>query len=249
MPKHDVYTKNFLTDVIFKIDFPPILSLVDNVPSAFQEKIASNFPVLEPIIQQQWAINIQSGSPVGQKTAKTTWKFKTKDGTRIIEINSEYVVIGIKKYTDYSEFKNFVTEIIKIIFELYPEIVINRLGLRYLNKVALKDGAIFDWDNKINKNLISPLSFVDNKDNILRSIQSFVLKVDDETLLTFRSGILNDVFPNAPVSKEYLLDYDCFTNIQFEKEEIFEKLDKYNDIITEYFEKSIDEGLRDYMME
>ncbi len=249
MPERQIYTKNFLEDVIVKIDYPPILSLLENAPSTFQEKIASTFPILEPIIQQGIIIDTQSNVPNAQKTTRTTWRFTSKDKTKTVEIDSEYLVIGVKKYTSYTEFKELVTSITAIFFELYPEIVINRLGLRYVNKINIKDADLFNWENKIDSNLIAPLAFIENKEVIRRSVQAFVLAIDEDTNLTFRCGISNSVYPNKPVSKEYLLDYDCFTTIQFEKGEMLTKLDKYNQIITDYFEQSIEEELRETMMQ
>lgn len=75
-------------------------------------------------------------------------------------------------------------------------------------------------------------------------MNSFILFIDDETILNFKYGILSSVFPNKITSKEFFLDYDCYTKTKLEREDILRRTNKFNKINTDYFEKSITKDFR-----
>ncbi len=65
--------------------------------------------------------------------------------------------------------------------------------------------------------------------------------------LKFQFGLFNSEYPNPISRKEFVLDYDCSTNEETDILEIFDKAKEFNKKIHEWFEKSIQDGLRDIM--
>lgn len=202
--KHE-YKRNFLTNVIFRIDFPLILSLEGNPPKDFQNKITEKFPILEPI--EEFKINIGNiAGNVQESTKSTIWRFTNKERSTFVQLSFQHLVIERKSnYSSFEEFKITISEVLTAFLSEYPNPVTTRLGLRYINEISLKEKNVFDWDKYINKSLIGTLQFVENKDQIIRSLSSVELVIDDDTYLNIRSGVFNSSYPAKVINKEYML--------------------------------------------
>lgn len=238
------YKRNFLTDVIFRIDYPLIANLVSTPPKEFQEKIFSKFPILEPTKQFGIKIENKGENITTTEESKTVWRFKNKAANLIVELDSKFLVILIKDYKNHTSFKGLVSEVLKAFFDIYPDTIVNRVGLRYINQINLKEKDFYEWDKYIDKNLISILDFASNKKDIRRALQLFEIQIDPDTRLNMKAGIFNSTYPNELIKKEFLLDYDCYTTLRTEKDEVGEKLDSFNKIIAKYFENSITDNFR-----
>lgn len=234
-----VYKKSFLSDVVFKINFPALLTLLDESPKKFQEAVIEDFPILEPLQQLEFKIENKLMDVASKKASRTIWKFKNKDNSESIELEYESLAIICKKYTDYSSFKTRVSKVLKIFFNLYPQIVIKRLGVRYINQIKLQEREFFNWKKYLNNNLIMNLDFITKKEQIKRAINTFEISCDEDTTLIFRYGIFNETYPGRVTKKEFVLDYDCYTAVELESEQAVKKMDDFHKIIKTYFDKSI----------
>ncbi|MBT4121877.1 TIGR04255 family protein [bacterium] len=240
------YTKNFLTDVIFKVDFPVILDLQDSPPKEFQNAIKEEYPILEPFQQFSFMMDKESEEPP-QNLNRTIWKFMSKDKNRSIELSYQSLIIVFKDYQSYEDFREIIEKIMAIFNELYKNVIVDRIGLRYINQIELEEEDIFNWGDYINDCLISNIDFLENKNQIKRTIDILELSLDDEVTLNFRWGIYNSLYPSEVSKKEFLLDFDCFTRVQIESDQVIGKLDIFNSIITGYFEKSIEDKFRELL--
>lgn len=238
------YTTNFLSHVIFRIDFSIILDLVDNLPREFQNKILNSYPILEPI--QQFLVKIENnGSNINTiPKNKTTWRFKTNDDDHFVELDSEFLTIVSKKYTNFTSFKKNLSQILSVFLETYPNVVIKRLGLRYINQIHLEDTDYFHWHNYINETLIKNIDFIEDKNTLRRLMQIYEIKPEEDTHLTLKCGIFNSSYPAQISKNEFTLDYDCYSQVEIFASEILNRLSKFNEIITIYFEKSITDAFR-----
>lgn len=247
-----IYKKNFLSNVIFRIDYPPILELEKESPVSFQKMIQDVFPILEPLNRSGFIVEKKPDmSPKIESLNKTIWKFLSKDKTKIVELDTNYLAISFvdRSYTEYKDFKECIKEITDNFYKTYSNIVIQKFGLRYINQIKIEEEKIFEWDKYINSNLINNLNFFKEKDSLTRSLGSFTLKINDFNM-NFNYGIFNSAFPGKIVDKEFLLDYDCHTLEQIEQidqKEIIENLDFCNEKISEIFENSIKEDFREML--
>lgn len=238
------YQKNFLTDVIFRVDFSPILELETDTPKKFQSLISEKFPVLEPIKQMGFIFQSDGKETTTKNADKTIWRFKTTSGEMFIELDSMFLAVVFKKYDNFTQLKEIVDFCIQKLYESYPNIAVNRLGLRYINQINLEEQDFFNWTNYLSEHLVGNLNFIEDKNLLRRYFNSFEIMPEDGIQLNFKYGIFNKTYPEAVTVKEFVLDYDCYTQSTLTKDELVPKLTILNNYATDYFEKSISDNLR-----
>lgn len=243
------YNKNFLTSVIFRIDFSTITELTTQLPSDIKDGIIVDFPIFEPQSQVGVQFEQNKGAIVGtQSISKMSWSFLNSDKTRLVEIDANYLLLNFKTYIDYADFANNVKKVLELFFKKYPDLAINRVGMRYINEINIAGVDYFDWSEYINESLISSFDFFDEKDKIRRVMSTVALKEDEDISVNFSYGIFNQYFPNEISEKSFILDYDCYSRVGVSSDdknlEIVNRADKYHKIIKKYFEQSITEIFR-----
>lgn len=244
-----MYKKNFLTNVIFKVDFPKVLELTDKKsPIEFQKKISDSFPILNEVKGGQFEYEIKSTNQFSLKSEdKISWEFMSKDKTKKVFVDSDYVYLECLRYEHFEDFFKDIKLVFETFLELYPIKIAKRIGLRYINQIKLDTGDPLDWSDFIDNNLFSvTANFLKNKDSLLKSMQLLEVK-EDEFILKFQFGFFNSEYPNPIARKEFVLDYDCISNEETEINDIYTISKKFNEIIEKWFETSILDGLRDIM--
>jgi len=245
-----IYPHNYLTNVICRIDFPEVLELnPENPPIELKKRIIDKFPLFETIKGSNLRVDIKEGSAKTDYHEETSWEFKNKDKSKRIVINSKFLHIEYSKYKHFNEFLGDIRLIFGNLIGLYPIQITKRIGLRKINTIRLEERENpYDWTDFIHPCLFSiPTRFADNE-SILRSMH--ILEVEENDLyLRFQFGLFNSEFPNPIARKEFVLDYDCYTDDEIEISEVYKKLEDANSIIYHWFDKSIDNGLKDKMKE
>ncbi|MDR3223887.1 MAG: TIGR04255 family protein [Methanobrevibacter sp.] len=247
--KEKIYNENILTDVIFEMKFPPILELMDGENlhvSKFQKKIVDKFPYLDIKKDEEITLNVSQISSERKKI--TSWLFKDKDNsfknnnapTKIVSFNYNQIVLHYKN--SYSNFNDFL-ETIYLIFDALSEYSVRKtkyISMRYVNQIKLENNE--NWNGLINKNLCFTSDFV--KNNVLRSMHSLEFKEEDY-VINFNFGEFNSDYPHPISKKEFVLDYICKYKESTDIEDVSKIAKKMNELIHEWFEKSILKGLRD----
>lgn len=239
------YKKNFLTNVICRIDFPPILELVKTPPAKFQRKIRSSFPELKKLEAVEFKTTFQKNKKIDEKHDHLLFAFGNKDFKRKVELTFKYLAIEFTDYINYKDFSKIVKSVIVSFCEIYKVSIFSRLGLRYINQISLPDGNPLVWDEILNPRLTYHFSNFCSEAKIARSMTQTILVYEDFKM-NFISGIFNSDFPQAISRKEFILDLDCFAD-NIEKDSVFPKLLTFNQVIKDNFEKSIEDGLREKM--
>ncbi|MDY6895401.1 MAG: TIGR04255 family protein [Thermotogota bacterium] len=248
-PIKNVYESNYITNVIFRVDFPKILELNEQkTPIKFQEAVSERFPKLEEIKGGVLDVKIEKDMDISLKHEnKVTWEFSNKEKTKKVFINSDFVSIEYLKYEHFADFLNEIQFVFDTFTSLYPVKISKRIGLRYINQIKLDSGDPMDWNNLIHPSLFSNYNeFKLENIDILRSMRLLELK-EGEYRLKFQFGLSNSEYPNPIARKEFILDYDCSTNEELEISEIFNLAKEFNIIIYRWFENSILEDLREKM--
>ncbi|MCK4521181.1 MAG: TIGR04255 family protein [Nanoarchaeota archaeon] len=238
------YNKNFLTKVIFKLDFTEI-SNYKNKLKEFQTTIKKEFPILEEVK----GVEIENVFGEPKASGLVRWAFSNKTKEKIITFDSNNIILEFKKYKNFDEFFKLVELIVNSLFKVFSSIIPTRLGLRYINKIEIDDKDPFNWNGLLNKSLLNSLDFVKVKKNLSRYMNMIEFNKDEDYKLRFQYGIANSLYPSQIMKKEFTLDYDCFTLESLENKEVLDKTKQFNEVITETFEESIDEGLRRMMGE
>jgi uncharacterized protein (TIGR04255 family) len=244
------YKKDFLKEVIVRIDIEiPIDNFKDEIPSKLSRLILKDFPISEPkkIIGRELRI---SGKKISEEEEKfMNWIYFGKNREKKLAIDPKFVFISYREYPSFKKLKEEFSKIVKTIFDLETDIQINRLGLRYINNIYLNEKDFTNWENYINDNLTSLLSFGDNNKKLSRSI-SMVEYNYENIKFRFQSGMFNPDYPAKIKKKLFLLDYDAYHQGLVEDiSELKRLLEDSHSLVKKYFENSIKQGLRSLMNE
>ena len=226
---------NFLTKVIFRIDFEerrriPITS-IENL----EEKIKDDLPKYNK--GQSEIIEVIMGTNEQRTIRKpmNIYDFKNEEETEWVHIGEDAIWIEISKYLSFEHFKRLIKTVID---ELNLEGNGKRFGLRYINQITLNEGNPFNWENWINPNLFKSLEFVSEKKTLARYMGVIAYNYDD-FLMKFQYGMYNSEFPNPISKREFVLDYDCYTKEPHDFNETFTLLDHMHELVKEKFNYSV----------
>jgi uncharacterized protein (TIGR04255 family) len=242
-PKNIKYSKNFLKNVIFRIDFAPILSIKENLDSKFHDSIRSIFPKLEIQHGHQILTEFKEENTTSKTEVFNQYSFLSENNNIKLTISPQFIIMVVLEFSGFEEYKKIISTLLINFSDIYKPIAVTRLGLRYINEIIIKEGSPFSWREYINRDLIKILE----SDFILKGetarIMSQIIYNKENFNITFSFGIGNSEFPNPISRKEFILDFDCSSKeIEFDK--IIANLEEYNNNMVVLFENSIEDGLR-----
>ncbi|NTU66356.1 MAG: TIGR04255 family protein [Candidatus Moranbacteria bacterium] len=241
------YGKNYLSKVILRLDFDKIeLGSLENFHN---DELKKFFPLFAE--KKDLEIGL-SGDLVSNKISQTrnesvSYVFENSEKTKRFRVGERYVFIEYDKYSNSEELYKDIKVVIDRFILTFGVKTINRLGLRYINEIKLKEPNALDWKNYINKDLLGGLNF--SKNEILsRSLSQLVFKKDKGDM-SFTYGVFNKEFPSEINIKEFILDFDCHSILPFEllEENILNRIELYHSHIEDLFEKCITQKFRDFL--
>ncbi|HBH71488.1 MAG: hypothetical protein UU88_C0001G0093 [Parcubacteria group bacterium GW2011_GWC1_42_11] len=244
------YKQNFLDKVVLRLDFEQIE--LKNL-SSFSTKIKGDFPFQEQkdAIKGKLEFDLKKNSVQNDTSSVKVWEFLSATRKKKLTISGDFIIIeyGDRSYKDKNELMKDCDTVIRDFVGTFDITTINRLGLRYINRVDLNFiKTNFNWSDYIAENLLGAVKFGGKtKKMISRAMTQLDLKYD-EADLRFRYGIWNQDHPNENTRKEFILDYDCFSRFPLSSEDVIaETVRNYNVFIQDLFEMSIKPELRKLM--
>ncbi len=251
------YANHFLTNVIFRIDFVSEKEeLKNNLDRGIKEACVKKFPIQESIEIEQKEVQVQQsedgGKTITQSTEKTTeWHFWGKNREKKLVITKNSMFIDFTKYKSFIEFKADFNVACKALQEVYPDININRIGLRYIDQIKINDMSTVKtwktyWNKYISSELVNALQFPDEDKAISRHMTSVEMNYG-ECMLRFQYGMFNNDYPAPNKRKEFVIDTDVYSLGLFEMGEVEDQMDLFHEKAEAWFEKSIKEALRKKM--
>lgn len=240
-----VYEKTYLTNVIFRVDFPKIMEMdqTKKVPQ-LQERFKDIFPNFKEI--PGGVIEYQLGLEdfAIKKEKRVAWEFSDKEGLKKVVITPETAILEYKKYSTFDDFLVDIKLVFDKLIELYQIKSCKRIGLRYINQITIPSGNPLDWNGYIHPSLSSVVKgFTESRDSVLRSMH--LLEVQEKSNnLTFQFGLFNSEYPNPIARKEFALDLDCSSREEIPATQIYKSASEYNEVVSKWFERSITDELR-----
>jgi uncharacterized protein (TIGR04255 family) len=145
------YKNNYLESVIVRIDFvKKIDALTNSFSPKVQKKIMKHFPIAAPGKMFFRSMEFSTIETKTQSENGIDWKFFGEDREKLLSITSTWMFIEVKKYKGFASLKKDFTDCFKALLTEYPDIQINRLGLRYINDIKFPSGDPFNWADYIN---------------------------------------------------------------------------------------------------
>lgn len=241
------YAKTFLKDVILRIDFvSPVPAINISLPKSVTTIISKYFPIAEPRNIQEISFGLPGEAEKKQGVEKD-WVFHGKQREKLLSIVTNAMYIKMTVYTSFEDLKQQFVDIADVLFREFPDIQGRRLGLRYINQLNLRGEDPFNWKLYLNKNLLSMFNVQQDKKRIIRAISTMELNYEDDFRLRFTYGMHNPDYPATIKKKQFVLDYDAFSEGFLTKDDIIQNIDLFHAEIQNLFENSITDKLRDVM--
>lgn len=246
------YKEIYLDQAIFRIDFTREIDHSKKSTESFYAGIKDIFPHKEDIkniILEASFSQEKDGRKISQvERDVVNYRFTDESKNIILGLDPTALFIEVKLYTNFDDLISKIDLVLGNLKRCYGDIIIKRIGLRYINKIILDKGDPLDWADLINDNLISMLSFPADKSELSRSIGLIELNKDD-CYVRFQFGLPNREFPNPISRREFILDYDCYNDDEIEISEVRDNVLLFHDNIVSLYEGSISDGLREIMGE
>ncbi|MDR3503882.1 MAG: TIGR04255 family protein [Legionella sp.] len=249
---HIEYKKNFLKNVIFRLDFNSLEQLSNNAPPEFGNVIAEKYhsPAQGEVKHLQVSISAD-GTKTIKEESNWIWKYEHKGSTKkSISLLKDALIFECHEtgYKNFSTFEEDVCFIFNKFIDLYDVKQFGRIGLRYINEIFIPENKNpLKWQGYINPNLCNALeSGIVDGSTPIRSMHQVQIKLDEIDVL-FNYGIFNRDYPNPIAKPELILDYDYYISGMLEKNDVLSKLVSLNAVSRRMFEYSIENQLREKM--
>ncbi len=234
------YKKNFLKEVVVRIDFPvPLRAIRVRVNQKFIREIIKYYPIQEPIKVIKDALRLLS-EPAKNRTGekRTNWFFHSRNRGEKLCINDTCMFIDVSKYESFAKLRSHFVSALESLFSNYSDVSISRFGLRYTNYIEGNELDPTDWKGYLNPELLSIFEIADSREAISRAFHVLDMNYDDMSL-RFQYGMHNPDYP-APIRKKlFVLDFDAYIEAALGKEEVLHNLDTFHGKIESYFERCI----------
>jgi uncharacterized protein (TIGR04255 family) len=250
-PKSD--GRDFLNRIIFRLDFSTDIDASETKRKAFSSAIEEEFssPQVETRKKVQFTIG-EEGSLLSEGQTKF-YHFTNKDGTRKVILEPRALVVLFFPRINQEGLLPTLKLVAEGFNKAYEKMTVTRTGLRYSYRIDRLEGGSFDWNDLISKYLTSPIEFYRNTDELARvmiqiELTKEIKSTEENYRVILQAGLQNSIdHPNPITSKEFVLDYDCFT---VEDKTVLSALglvDTFSIEILDLFNASITDGLRGIM--
>lgn len=247
------YKKNYLTNVIARIDFiSPLKDLNGELPSEISRAALIDFPIAEPqkMRTTQFEFEVSARNLKQSDKEYTEWTFHGRDRKKRLVISPSVIFVEYTRYVTYEETKDQFMRVLQVLFDIYKDAVCSRIGLRYINNITLESGGDpLDWKELLNEKLLSALTFYPElKKYLARSFHSLELNFGEYNL-GYQFGIINPDYPAVIKQKNFILDMDAHYRGSIDYRDIGDNLDRFHDRIQAIFEESITNKMREKLNE
>ena len=226
---------NYIKEVIIKIDLPETFEFSETkMPKEIEKEVLKRFPIPEPKTIQGKELQFSGKEFIQKDLEKKEWHFFDSNREKELVFAESAFFISYKKYEEFKKLREDWSSVINAIFDKYPEIQVNRIGLRYVNHIQL-DKDKNKWKDVINEKLLH--NFQLGLDNISRGFSIINLN-EKGTKTNFQYGIHNPDFPSPIKNNLFILDFDVFYEGILTKKDILENTDAFHDKVKSLFSLS-----------
>jgi len=136
---------------------------------------------------------------------RQAYRLLSTDSAWSILLNPDSVTLETRKYTVWSEMHPIIQKCLEAITTVYDPLTETRVGLRYVDQIALPDTAE-SWDGLIPNALLGVSADKRIGASVLASDQRVLLQVTEDVRCLLRHGL--QASPEGVLGQSYLLDFD-----------------------------------------
>ena len=242
-----VYEKNPLKLVVCQVRFPVMTRFEQQgFVTPFEDAVRQEFPRIRQ--EQQVLISFTGGAPSAPAMAPS-WRFQTADDSTSALLARDALTL---ETTAYSRFEDFVP-LVKLLVGALAGLDIRfreRLGLRYVNEIRHPDAQTASaWSNFINPAILGTVGGELLGDDVIHALENIRLREEDATVVINHGFVGKDAVPSDG-EPFYQLDIDFGDDrpAEFNGESTLEQVSSFHNRITNLFEMSISNAMRDYLV-
>lgn len=242
------YRHNFVTNAICRLDFRSGPDLNRDLLNRFRDAVKVEFPEVKEQTIKALEARFENGVLLqpSQLPDKQIFHYIDAKAENQITLAPDNLTIESLKYVNFREFRRIIELALDNFKNLAENPDFTRLGLRYINQIIISKGNPLAWTKYVNSAFVSVIErFFEKSPNLARAMSQVVLNYD-EYKLNFNYGIHNSEFPAKISRKEFILDFDYYTEY-VEEDNILPLLTKFNIESAIMFEKCIKDDLRNHM--
>jgi uncharacterized protein (TIGR04255 family) len=246
-PKRKKYKKNFLKQVIARIDFTPLEGMAPKgPPKSFYEAIKDRFPI--PETKEVLARNLRISPEKTEETSEKIreWIYHGKARDKYLALGKAVLAVEYSTYDFFEVLSADFLAAVAALRDAFEDIQVTRLGLRYIDNIEFDEENPTDWSQYLQPNLLAIFNIVPDQKTISRAFQILELN-DGETSLRFQFGMPNPDYPAQIRKKVFIMDTDAYCTLMLSHDEITKYLNSFHERINQMFESVITDGLRKKM--
>lgn len=242
-----VYRRNTLEEVICQLKFPPILKIDTELPSAFQDEIRADYPLLEEASTMAVNLPAEIVKMMPGLAGSKSYIFESGDHVWKVSLNREFLSLSTTGYKRWERFSERLTTLVSSLQHLYRPSFFVRVGLRYRN--TIKRSALglegVDWSELLQPWILGELSDPKVAPHVQQAIRDVLLSlVHDDAQLRLRHGIVQPI-PEQEYS--YSIDGDFFKEKRTEINHAIGLLNAFNKEAGRLFSWCIKSRLREQL--
>lgn len=243
------YRKNFLSEVVIRVDFLNTLSeLEKTLPIQIREAATRDFPIVEPpktSVSREYKLTPDDIKETDRKE-KIEWNFFKDDRKKRLYISSKEILSSYLEYNSFEDFKSPFLYVLRELNNSVRDLQCRRLGLRFINNISFQSGDPFDWKKLIDHQLIQTINFPSEKRSISRAFNVLDFNFGDY-MMKFQFGLFNPDYPARIKQKQFILDIDAYSERIQNYNDLLTSIDKFHNKIQQTFESCIQNDLREIM--
>lgn len=241
---HRVFERNPLVAVVVELRFFTILKVPDRIAD-YQDRLRGTFPIFREVTQQL----VKLGPAPVEVKAEKLFNFAKPDEAAVLTLSTASLSLEARRHERREHFISDAKLGLDSLAAVYGSIVINRLGLRYVNvvdrqRVEQDLQRPTSWDALLTNRFTSvPTGLADSKDTLFAcEVASPMLSGGAQTV---RYGLMRDVDTQV----KFRLDVDRYVEGVIDPGKVVEHLHHFTDDIFAVFMSAMGPDLKAWMPE
>jgi uncharacterized protein (TIGR04255 family) len=247
LQRRRVYKNNPLKVVICQVRFPVLTRFEQpGFVAPFEEAVRERFPRVHQ--EQQVLFSVAAGPP-SPPALSPSWRFQTTDGSTSALLARDALTLETTTYSRFEEFLSLVSLLVGALAGVDVN-VRERLGLRYVNEIRHPDAQIASaWANFINPAMLGTVGGELLGDDVIHALENIRLREEDATVVITHGFVGKDAVPSDG-EPFYQLDIDFGDGraVEFDSEATLEQVTGFHDRISDLFEMSISDAMREHLV-
>ncbi|MFH1523740.1 MAG: TIGR04255 family protein [Chloroflexota bacterium] len=187
-----------LKQVICQVKFAPLLEIVQKLPTDFQSRIRGKYPNFTQM--QNIGIDPSQAMP-------SSYEFNSPDGKTKVTLGLDSISLSTEAYSHWTWFSKELQYILSAFSQVYGAILINRIGLRYINQLTPENTKLTTPDDLIGILNVDLTCLIFNKSWTMPKQTVHQLNLEDKE----NELVVRMLFMSVPEFR-FILDFDNFTN-------------------------------------